>query len=410
MNKIKTVICIVFVLSILPMNAKHVQPLFPCSPILDEPYGVCSHINRRETDYYVREADADLMKQCGAGYVRSGLEYSNFVPNKSGVLHPKYIDSMYITLRERHLNSLSLVCGSGRKRPLTDTAWYSNYFTYIVKRYTRQITYWEILNEVDMEKKVSDIPAKYAELLRISRDVTARIDTTDKIVFSGVCKIPEAFLREVAKYDVADCFDIMNFHSYASPENLPEQFSQLQQLMHEFGWNKPVWITECGMSTLKDKWHRPWWVHTEAEQAKRLPRIYLISMAYGIDKVFWYNSRAREANPYGNEEHFGLWHHDMSPKPAATAYATLTTMCPTGSTRPQLEIKNKAYMASWQRPDGSKVWAIWATKTKTVDCSIKGVPQVVNHLGQPVSVKSTTSLTIGPELMYITGAEMVELQ
>lgn len=88
----------------------------------------------------------------------------------------------------------------------------------------------------------------------------------------------------------------------------------------KYGWEKEVWLGECGMHTAPDttktnKWSNKVWL--EQEQAHRLPRIYLISFAYGINKVYWYEIRAEEKEPYNKEHHFGLLHSDLSPKPAS---------------------------------------------------------------------------------------------
>lgn len=44
-------------------------------------------------------------------------------------------------------------------------------------------------------------------------------------------------------------FDIMNFHTYAAPENIPSIMNIIHQNMDKYHWNMPVWLTECGMNT-----------------------------------------------------------------------------------------------------------------------------------------------------------------
>ena len=98
----------------------------------------------------------------------------------------------------------------------------------------------------------------------------------------------------------------------------------------------------------------------EAEQAHRVPRLYLIAFSYGIDKVFWYNLRSREKDLTYSEDNFGLLHRDLSDKPAMKAYRTLTEMCPDGSERPQLAVTDGLYHAKWHKPDGTEMHALWA--------------------------------------------------
>lgn len=98
----------------------------------------------------------------------------------------------------------------------------------------------------------------------------------------------------------------------------------------------------------------------EAEQARRIARTHIISFALGIDRVFWYNLRSREDNVKDPEDYFGLIHKDFSEKPACQAYRALTRMLPSGSTRPALNIDENIYNATWTRPDGKRITAIWS--------------------------------------------------
>lgn len=391
-------------------SAASIRPIFICDSTIGNPYGVCAPINRRESDYYDRERNVDTIVRCGITNVRVCLEYSNFVPNKTtGRLNPRYIDSMFVTTENRSLRPLAIVCGSGRARPLNDTAWFANYFSYLAQRYSRNVQYWEILNEVDLEKKTKNIPQKYAQLLHIARTVASSADSTNRIVFSGLCNVNEEFLAEVAGYNVADDFDIMNIHSYASPENLPALYDKLADIMQKNGWHKPVWLTECGFSTLQDKKHRKSWIHTEPEQASRLPRVFLLSMACGVEQIYWYNSRARERDPYSNEEHFGLWHADLSLKPAARAYTALTQFCPNGSSRPVIERKGRTYLAHWITPEGKNIWAVWSTKQQKVSLRISETPIIYNLFGEQLSDINLRSWTIGPDIQYIEGVSEIKL-
>ncbi len=83
----------------------------------------------------------------------------------------------------------------------------------------------------------------------------------------------------------------MNVQRYnnksSEPEELLEYFQRLHDKLEIYGVKKPVWLTECGCFTAEGR-------TSEEVQANRLPRIFLISYAYGIDKVFWYKSRSRE--------------------------------------------------------------------------------------------------------------------
>ena len=146
---------------------------------------------------------------------------------------------------------------------------------------------------------------------------------------------------------------------------------------------------------------------TEKRQAEMLPRTYLIALANGVERIFWYNFRAGEWKPDEREHHFGIVHADFSPKPAFHAYKTLTTLCPSGSTIPEISVHGKSYLANWKRPDGVKVWAVWtADFHQKLSMRIKGNAEAMNHLGekQPVPGKEFTAT---PSILYLVGPESV---
>lgn len=148
----------------------------------------------------------------------------------------------------------------------------------------------------------------------------------------------------------------------------------------------------------------------EERQAEMLPRTYLIALASGVERIFWYNFRSGEWEPDEREAHFGIVRKNLDPKPSFRAYQTLSRLCPTGSSRPSLEKKGSAYLANWTQPDGTKVWAIWsAMKACEVELNVRGeVAEALNHLGekQPHPGKE---YTVTPAILYLVGPESVSI-
>lgn len=148
------------------------------------------------------------------------------------------------------------------------------------------------------------------------------------------------------------------------------------------------------------------YVDTEDEQARRIPRVHLMSFACGIDKVFWHGLRSAEKE--ARKSHYGgLYHADFSPKPAATAYSVLTSMLPSGSTRPVLVAKETLYVVEWLAADGKKRWAVWSTeKTDPSEIEIVGKAVLVDYLGN----KLKNMPVISDKVVYITEAEEVKIK
>lgn len=149
---------------------------------------------------------------------------------------------------------------------------------------------------------------------------------------------------------------------------------------------------------------------SEELQAELLPRTYLIALAHGVQRIFWYNLRAQEREPMEREDHYGIVRRDLSPKPARQAYRTLTGLCPSGSTRPELSVKGKVYFASWRKPDGVRVWALWSVEPQEpLPLKITGrIAEVRNHLGEKC-LFSSGRINVGSAVFYLVGPENITL-
>ena len=149
------------------------------------------------------------------------------------------------------------------------------------------------------------------------------------------------------------------------------------------------------------------YVDKEDEQARRVPRVHLMSFACGIDKVFWNGLRSAEQDSPRKSQYGGLYHSDLTPKPASVAYSVLTSMLPSGSTRPVLRAKESLYLVEWVAADGQKRWAVWCTdKADPTEIEITGKAQFVDYLG--AKIKNVP--IINDKVIYITGAKEVRIR
>ena len=150
----------------------------------------------------------------------------------------------------------------------------------------------------------------------------------------------------------------------------------------------------------------------EKTQAEILPRAYMISMRSGIDSIFWYNLRARENDPFYNEDNFGIIHKDLSPKPAYYTMSALSKMVPAGSEcLADGWHRDNIYYPGWKRPDGKNVYALWATKSSSeVSLQPKGnMVAVYNAYGKRIKIiPSELKLSTSP--IYVLGPDTIEVQ
>lgn len=149
-------------------------------------------------------------------------------------------------------------------------------------------------------------------------------------------------------------------------------------------------------------------------QAQLLARTYLLAFEAGVDTVFWYNLRAFENDPFYNEDHFGIVHKDLTPKPAFVAYQTLTRARPAGSRQIETMIGNSgtARCIGWIRPDGKNGFALWDYESrKDAFLTIEGsVEEALDHLGKPISIAAISqelSISLSPGPIYLIGPKQI---
>ncbi|MDO5581387.1 MAG: cellulase family glycosylhydrolase [Planctomycetia bacterium] len=151
-------------------------------------------------------------------------------------------------------------------------------------------------------------------------------------------------------------------------------------------------------------------ISTIENQAVYLPQAILISFAAGIERYFWYEFEAPERDDKDKESHFGIVHHDLTPKPAWYAYKALTKARPAGSVQASEWKQGDHCVVSWTRPDGQKGWALWNPfKNKTVKWICKGkINEAFDYLGNKVEIDSNTeTIPIKQQILYLIGPDKV---
>ena len=601
------------------------QVLFPCTQTLQNPYGICTHVTRKGWDYEFRDQEMDMLHEAGVSWFRSDLDFGT-VFSSPGDFHPEVFDSVLNSAENKELQMLGILTWL-KKYPWDDPD-YRTYIDTLAFHFNGQIRYWELLNEVNLMRGIKNLPEKYVKSLEMVHECLKDRSPQNQIVLSGLAEMQSNFFEELCKLKAQDYYDVMNFHSYFSPEELIPCFEKIARLMEHYDFRKHVWLTECGMSTsiaeessegfytdflpaalkrvgineqqitigylqdrptgyrtlndaqvalyLKPKansvlsvdflhlrglnpsrvpvliattdeyfpldyfpllvdyvkrggtivlsqgmpfyynsslpskaWFElhmlrtklypilhmsplnnrfdpitqeslgdvppfidrcadadfeyEWPINSahpgrylsdealhpgdslitmisagterikgavagiyklnsddltgnivfqtrmychpipdkEEEQARRIARIYLLSFAYGVDRVFWYNFRSREANMKEPEDCFGLIHSDFSDKPSMQAYRTLTRFCPDGSTRPILKCNDNIFRVQWVTPDKHVVRAIWSPY-QDLSYSYKIPPRatVYNHLGQVLRFNDN-KLKLSDGVLYI---------
>ena len=395
-------------------KSQQITPLFHCTRLLDNPYGVVSHMNSIYRDYPLLEPELKILSDAMISNVRVGYGIDYSLSNvENNPVYQRW-DTMAIKMRDYQISCIPIIyIGTQNKHPWDFPDNYLTNILYLQKRFNRTPCYYEVMNEVNYVAKkgyiaIDSLAKLYTNCLSDTYLRLKKENSNAVILSSGLAGTADRFIEKLSANHAYEYFDVLNIHAYHKPEALPAMYKYIHKVMKEGEWQKPVWLTECGMSTyinrslIKKKNINKIKQENEKEQARRLPRIFLISFAYGVDKVMWYQLRSREESDYDMQENYGILHSDLSPKPSFYAYKTLTGMCPSGSTRPTLCIDDNLYYSTWAKPDGQKVLAIWSTSCqRNVEIKTKGLYYIVDYMGK--KLRKSKKIHTSESLIYLVG-------
>jgi len=233
----------------VPIQAQ-VCPLFPCQKNIESPYGVCTHITRPGWDYEILDDELRICQQNEIRWIRSDLDFGNYFGSLTEH-DPSLFDHVVSSLEQYDRQFLGILTWFGQM-PWDDPD-YAGYVSQLARQYQGRIHYWEALNEVNLMPEKDSLPEKYVRTLRTTYEALKQQDTTNVVLTSGFAEVRLDFLARLFQLDASQYFDIFNFHSYLPPESLVPCFHALHRLMSEYHWHKPVWITECGFHTARER-------------------------------------------------------------------------------------------------------------------------------------------------------------
>jgi len=155
---------------------------------------------------------------------------------------------------------------------------------------------------------------------------------------------------------------------------------------------------------------------TEYRQALMIARTLALSTELGVESVFFYCMRSPERDPHFSEDHYGLTHEDLSPKPAWEAYRQFVRMRPQGSVQLKDKVRlregDSVFVSQWRRPDGRLAGAVWASggggeRTLEFDGNGLRFEGVFGNRQDPeVLSKNRVRAIIGESPLYFAGAAL----
>ncbi len=306
----------------------------PFTPQANSSFGVGVHFIGGDT-----AGLPQLIATMGAGMVRGDATWAN-IERSPGSYGFNSFDPSMQALQQSGVAPLLILDYNNRFYDKGQTPFdnaglsaFANYAKMLVAHYSNQLKVVEVYNEYNgifSTGPCARQPACYARLLRYTYQAIKSV-RPDVMVVGGA-----AFYADLHWFDQLfqsgglPYMDVVSDHPYTllgfvSPElqGLEEQMIQLQVLVKRYnhGQTKPIWITEIG-------WSSSFLRVSELNQADYLVRSAVLSMAAGVQKIFWYDFVNDGTDPSQMEQNFGLLRKPdaagrYTPKPAYVAYAVL---------------------------------------------------------------------------------------
>lgn len=165
---------------------------------------------------------------------------------------------------------------------------------------------------------------RFAEMTRLAGQAIAAENPHLPRVLGGMSPIDPDFLRRLHAKGVLEHVDVVAVHGFPLDWNLwkidewPDKVAEIAVVT-----DKPVWVTEVGVSSFGSEEVQAWGVgKTAGLLIGRAPRIHWYSL-YDLPQAWEATTRHKEAegSSYYRHFHMGLLREDGSPKPALEAYA-----------------------------------------------------------------------------------------
>lgn len=293
-------------------------------PVVPEPFGAQIHFTRPD------HREAAQLAASGMRFVRKDLFWHE-VEQEPGVYNfsgPGY-DALVAALAAHDIRIIFILdygnaLYDGGHSPHSDAgrAAFARFAAAAARRYRGRGIIWEIWNEPNLREFWSPDPHAYHYGLLAIRAAAAirRADPTALVIAPALCGYDWPYWETLGEMGLFQHVDAVSVHSYGvpQPEAIIDSYLQLRALIDAYSpaWKVPIVSSEWGFAAVETGM-------TKRQQAQYLTRQWLFNLAHDIHLNIWYDWRDNGLDPWDPQHHFGMVHHDFTPKPAYTAAQTL---------------------------------------------------------------------------------------
>lgn len=306
----------------------------------DEPFiiGVGTHLlnaNKPST------TAMQLVGNAGIQSVRDDAFWSTAEP-RPGQLQIAPAWKTYLANAQAQQLSTLLILGYGNqfydnnakpRTPKVKTA-FANYVDFVTRGLGKQVDFYEIWNEWDLEDPTSaPFSSDYATLIKDTTQQIRAIHPQVKILAGAVSSqgIEGGFADRLVEAGILDTVDGLSLHPYVhcrgpsgnKPESWIAWLRQIDaRLSAKAGKPIALYLTEMGWPS-----HDGHCGISEQTQAAYLARSFFLAQTLPSIKGMWWYDLINDGNDRQDQEHnFGLLNPDLTAKPA---YQTLLAISPT---------------------------------------------------------------------------------
>jgi beta-xylosidase len=182
------------------------------------------------------------------------------------------------------------------------------------------LSHWDFLADPDW--------AIYSALVKQASASLRRLVPELPVVLGGISPIDPKFLRQLSGHGVLDAVDVLAVHGFPLDWNLwPIEGwpAQLAALRAEF--DKPVWITETGVSSFASDEIAAWGLRRSREllQGERVYWYSLLDLNPELEATT--RHKQAEGSSYFRHFHFGLLRADGTPKKSVDEFSPEFGIC-----------------------------------------------------------------------------------
>ncbi len=354
-----------------------VMPFYDTDNTTTDIFGVCTHYGLPwfEGDVSLKANAAALS---GAGWIRDEVRWSMAEEEKGVIIIPEQWDYFVDEAIAAGLQPV-LILAYGNPHydeggpPHTEEALlaYANYVQAVTEHFKSRVSHFEIWNEYNHEafNITSRPPQDYVSMLKVAYTTIKEVNPDATVIGGATSGVDIEWIGEILSLGAAEYMDALSYHPYTQPNN-PEHGGffyaavEMPAFLEEYDVNLPLWVTEVGWPSAQSDYSV-----SEMEAAEYLARTYVLGIAAGVDKIFWYDLINDGIDPTQPEHNFGLlrgWQDPYMPLSAKYSYLAYNTVAGTLADAVFVGfsgLSDETFVAMFQKPaTNTAVFVAWTLK------------------------------------------------